>query len=131
MRRMLAAALALLIALPGPVSAAAAERYAAQDVDLLRQYASKLPVGGLVKVRLRSGGSVKGILMLADDEGIVVKPKTRLPEPERRLPFSTIDMIELEQRGGMSTAKAVGIGVASGVATFFGIMLIIIAAFND
>jgi hypothetical protein len=39
--------------------------------------------------------------------------------------------VALENGSGTSTAKAVGIGIAAGVGTFFGILAIFAAAFND
>lgn len=131
MKRMMASLLAVLLALPGPAMAGAPKRYSEQDTELLRQYASKLPIGGVVKVRLRDGERLKGILMAVDQDAAVVKPKTRIPEPERRLAFSNIEMLELEQPGGMSAAKAAGIGIATGIGTFFGMLLILFAAIDD
>lgn len=131
MKRMMAGLLAVLLALPGPAMAGAPKRYSEQDTELLRQYASKLPIGGVVKVRLRDGERLKGILMAVDQDAAVVKPKTRIPEPERRLAFSNIEMLELEQPGGMSAAKAAGIGIATGIGTFFGMLLILFAAIDD
>ena len=129
MQRIVAILMALVIALPG--SAGASMGSAGQDTELLRQYAGKLAIGSLVKVRLRDGEKLRGILMAVDRDQVIVKPKTRIPEPERRFPFADVEMIELEERDGISAAKAAGIGIASGVGSFLGLILVITAIFDD
>jgi hypothetical protein len=129
MKRTLAILLAVVMALPAS-AAAASKRFTEQDPELLRQYAGKLPIGSVVKVRLRDGGRLKGILMAADQDGVVVKPKTRIPEPERRVPFTNLEMLELDQPSGSNAAKAAAIGVASGVGTFLGLLAVIAAAWD-
>lgn len=96
------------------------------QTDVLYAYVSKLPVGSLVKVTPKEGRSFKGILMVVDRDTITVKPKTRIARPERQVTLADIDFVELQERnGGNNTAlKAVGIGVASAVGVFMGLILV-------
>jgi hypothetical protein len=100
-------------------------------VDLLRSYVSKLPVGSIVKVKLKEGKGVKGTLMVIEPDAIVVKPKTRISRPERRLPLSEIEFVELQERNGGSVAKSVAIGLATGAGAFLGLMLLAVAVIDD
>ena len=114
--------------------AAAANQAAANQaatVDLLRSYVGKLPVGAIVKVKLKEGKGVRGTLMVIEPDAIVVKPKTRISRPERRLPLTEIEFVELQERNGASIAKAVGIGLATGAGAFLGLMLLAIAVIDD
>jgi hypothetical protein len=97
------------------------------SADLLRTYVTKLPIGSVVKVTPKEGKSLKGILMLVDHDAIVVKPKTRIARPERRIPFAEIDFVELQERNGGTAMKAVGIGLATGVAVFLSLLLVAVA----
>ena len=93
--------------------------------DLLYAYVAKLPVGSVVKVTPKEGRSFKGILMVVDRDTITVKPKTRIARPERQIRLADIDFVELQERnGGNGALKAVGIGVASGVGVFMGLILV-------
>jgi hypothetical protein len=115
-------------------SAMTTARLAAQDAastDVLRSYVEKLPIGSTVKVKMKEGKGVKGTLMVIESDAIVVRPKTRIARPERRLPLREIEFVELQERNGSSVAKAVGIGLATGAGAFFGLMLLAIAIIDD
>jgi hypothetical protein len=132
MSTMTTARLSAQDALGGTTAAeeAAAANQAA-TIDLLRSYVSKLPVGSIVKVKLKEGKGVKGTLMVIEPDAIVVKPKTRIARPERRLPLTEIEFVELQERNGAGIAKAVGIGLATGAGAFLGLMLLAIAVIDD
>jgi hypothetical protein len=112
------------------VAAAAAANQAA-TVDLLRAYVEKLPIGSIVKVKLKQGKGVKGTLMVIEPDAIVVKPKTRIARPERRLPLTEIEFVELQERNGTNIAKSVGLGLATGAGAFLGLMLLAVAILDD
>jgi hypothetical protein len=99
------------------------------QADVLYAYVSKLPVGSLVKVTPKEGRSFKGILMVVDHDTITVKPKTRIARPERQIKLADVDFVEMQERNGGSngTLKAVGIGVASAVGVFMGLILVSLA----
>jgi len=103
----------------------------APSPDLLRSYVEKLPIGAIVKVKMKEGKGVKGTLMVVEPDAIVVKPKTRIARPERRLPYSDIEFVELQERGGTNVAKSVAIGVATGAGAFLGLLLLTFAIIDD
>lgn len=94
--------------------------------DYWYAYASKLPIGSTVRVRTSDGKRQTAVLTLVDQDSITVQAKTRVPEPPRRIRFDQLDQLELKENGS-GVAKAVAIGIASGVGTFFGILLLIAA----
>jgi hypothetical protein len=125
--RLIACSLVIALGLTTMPQAAVAQ--ASSQPDLLHAYVSKLPVGSLVKVTPKEGRSFKGILMVVEGDAIVVKPKTRIARPERQIKLADIDFVELQERNGGSngTIKAVGIGVASAVGVFMGLILVSLA----
>lgn len=126
MYRLIAATLIVtLTSLMAPV------RLSAQDASLLQSYVEKLPIGSTVKVKMKQGKGVKGTLMVVEPNAIVVKPKTRIARPERRLPYSDIEFVELQERNGTNIAKSVVIGVATGAGAFLGLILLTVAIIDD
>ena len=118
----------LIVALGLPATPRVAAAQSSNGTELLYAYVAKLPVGSLVKVTPKEGRSFKGILMVVDRETVVIKPKTRIARPERQMRLADIDFVELQDRNGSgSTMKAVGIGVASAVGTFLGMLMIAVA----
>lgn len=101
------------------------------DTTTMADYVQKLPAGSRVRVDRTDGHSIKGTLMRATAQAITVQAHSRVPEPPVEMPLNTVARVALENGSGTSTAKAVGIGIAAGVGTFFGILAIFAAAFND
>jgi hypothetical protein len=99
--------------------------------ELLRSYVAKLPIGSVVKVKMKEGKGVKGTLMVIEPDAIVVKPKARIARPERRLPFTEIEFVELQERNGSNIAKSVAIGMATGAGAFLGLILLTVAIIDD
>lgn len=137
--RTLLASLLSLQLMFSPALAMAAPRQRPQDsaratpernVEQLRRYVSALPVGSAVKVRLLNGKRLRGTLMMVDAEGVTVRPKTRIPEPEREIAFEALDFMELET-GGEGRGTAVLIGVGSAVATFLSLWVAAFALIDD
>ena len=93
-------------------------------------FASRLPIGATVTVRTSDGKRQTAVLARVDQDSITLQPRTRIPEPPRRIPFDQLEQLELKQNGS-SVAKAVAIGVATGAGTFFGIMMVMLAIFSD
>jgi hypothetical protein len=118
--------LALLLALAShPVAA----QPPAQP-DVWRTFAGRLEVGSRIKVRMRDGERVTATLVQAAPEALLLQPRTRTPVPVQRVSYEEIVSIERDDQRGIGAGKAVAIGVASGVATFFGIMLIMLSALD-
>jgi hypothetical protein len=127
-----AMALALIVSIAfatTPLAARSRQSGPPPSKDTLRAYVGRLPIGSLVKVTPTQGRSFKAILMVVDDEAIVVKPKTRVPRPERRLALTELEFVEPVERN--NTAKSVGIGLATGIGTFLAMILITFAIVED
>lgn len=98
--------------------------------EIWRAFAQKVDVGTRVKVRLDDGQRVVATLIEADADGVLVQPRTRLPVPVQRIAYDRIASLERADARGMGAAKAVAIGVASGVGAFLGTLLILIATLD-
>ncbi|MBI2833035.1 MAG: hypothetical protein HYX76_01240 [Acidobacteria bacterium] len=121
--------------LPAPASAADREHRDDQTdlarAELMKRYVEKLPIGATVRIRETSGRKERAILLAIEPAGVIVKPKTRVPKPERYIRFDELESVELQPANGTNVGKAIAIGVASGVGTFFGIMLLLLAITDD
>jgi hypothetical protein len=82
-----------------------------------RALAEALEPGAFIAVRTKDGKRVKGTLVQHVSDGIVLKPKTRIPVPARQVLFSDIDSIE-RQKQGMSPGMKVVLGAGLGVGAF-------------
>jgi hypothetical protein len=95
--------------------------------ELWRAYTAKLPVGSTLRIRSDRDRFVAS-LMAVDDTGILVKPKTRVAERPRHLPFDALDEIELYQDGRTADrAGAIVAGVGAGAGAFFLLLLALIS----
>jgi hypothetical protein len=94
------------------------------------KYTGKLPVGSTIRVRTSDGKRLTAVLAVVDETGIIVEPKTRVPESPRHISFDQLRQVELKQNG-MGAGKAAAIGVATGVASFLGILLVVFATSWD
>ena len=103
----------------------------AASTAAMADYVQKLPTGSHVRVERLDGSSFRATLMKATPELIIVQKNTRVPEPPFEVPLSQIVRVTVDNGGGTSTAKAVGIGIASGVGAFFAILAIAFAASGD
>jgi hypothetical protein len=101
------------------------------DRTAMADYVQRLPAGSKVRVERTDGTSMRGTLMKATADAIVVQKNTRVPEPPVEVKIGELARVSVESGGGMSTGKAIGIGIASGVGAFFVILAIIAASFND
>jgi hypothetical protein len=99
--------------------------------DVWRRLAQQLPPAAVVRVLLADGTRLKAIVLAVDDEAIVVKPRTRVPEPQRRIPYSTIEALELDTNRGIGAGKAAAIGIGTGAATFMALILLSFALLSD
>jgi hypothetical protein len=100
------------------------------QADLWRAFAQKVEVGSRVRLRLDDGQRVVATLIEANADGLFVQPRTRLPVPVQRIAYERIVSLERDKGGGIGAAKAVAIGVASGVGAFLGTLLILIATID-
>lgn len=135
-QRCVALLLAIAIAAPGCASAGmrVADTPGGRPVDpaVMAEYVQKLPLGSHVRVERTTGRAVRGTLMKAWADAIVVQPRTRIPEPPVELPIAEILSVSPEgTNGGTSIAKAVAAGAAAGAGAALAVFFIIAAMFND
>lgn len=98
---------------------------------MLSDYVRRLPVGSHVRVRLLSGESFKAVLMQAGADDVIVQPRTRTPRPQRHIPFSQIDFVDLDAPDSSRPGKVAAIAVTAAAATIVGIIFILRALYND
>jgi hypothetical protein len=95
----------------------------------LADYVQQLPAGSRVRVERTGGSSVRGTLMKATRETMVVQKNTRVPEAPIDIPLSEVTRVTLD--GGSSIGKNIAIGVAVGVGATFGVLFLLFATLGD
>ena len=100
------------------------------DRSVMAEYAQRLPAGSKVRVDRTNGPSIRGTLMKATSDSIVVQRDTRVPEAAMEIPMGNITRLTLDH-GGSSTGKNVAIGIVSGVGATFGVLLLLAAIWAD
>ena len=101
------------------------------DPAVLAEYAQKLAPGTAVRVQRASGQAVRGTLMKATSDAIVVQPRTRIPEPAIEIP--TADIVGLTPEtgnGGNTVAKAIFAGVAAGAGAALAVFLVLVSIYD-
>jgi hypothetical protein len=98
--------------------------------DIWRSFAERVDVGTEVNVRLNDGRRFRATLVAARSDAMLVQPKTRIPVPIQAVPYEQILRIE-RAKPGIGAGKAVAIGVATGVGTFFGILALLYGVVGD
>ena len=128
MTRTLSALLVAVVALVQAAPAIAAEQRtpATHDASMWRTYAAHLPIGSTLAIRTTSGERLTAVLFVVDDTAMTVKPKTRVPESARRIPFDEVEGLSLRQHR-VSIAKYVGIGAAVGAGVFLWFLSVAVA----
>jgi hypothetical protein len=101
------------------------------DTAAMADYVQRLPPGSRVRVERTDGQVLRGTLMKATPEAILIQTNTRVAEPPVDIPLPQVARVTVEGGSGMSAGKAIGIGVASGVGAFFAIVAIFAATFSD
>ena len=134
MRRAFTVLLIVVLLAPGCATARRSDTRFAQprstslpDRALLTAYLERLPAGSRVRARLAGGDTVRGTLMQATATGIVLQPRTRIPEPPLTIPIERIKAVEIDTSSG--TGRAVAIGAAAGGAAALGVILVLAAIF--
>jgi hypothetical protein len=95
---------------------------AAQDDDLWRARAGRIPIGATVKLRTNDGERLKAVLMRVDESGILVRPATRLPEPSRHVAFDSLADFE-RYYDRVSFPKYIGLGAAIAGSVFLTLLV--------
>jgi hypothetical protein len=97
------------------------------SADIWRNFAQRVDVGTELNVQLNDGRRVRAMLVSAGEDAILLQPKTRIAVPVQAVRYDEIVRME-PRKAGNGTGKAVAIGVATAVGTFFGIMALLFAA---
>ena len=126
--RTLTRALALLLTL---TLMAPAWAVAQVPPDVWRGFVEKVDAGTELNVRLRDGKRFRAVLVGVRPDAVLLQPKTRITVPVQSVPYDSIASLERRQQAGMNAGKAAAIGVGTGVASFFAVMAIVFAVFND
>jgi hypothetical protein len=95
--------------------------------DIWRSFAERVDVGTELNVRLNDGNGFRGTIVAVRSDAMLMQPKTRVPVPIQTIPYETIVRLE-RTKAGSGTAKAVAVGVATGVGAFFGMLALLFAA---
>lgn len=90
----------------------------------------RLEPAALVSIRLKDGTRLKGTVLSAQAETFTLKPRTRIPVAGRDIRYDAIATLE-RTTVGMSPAKKVLIGVATGVGTAVVLVAILVASAWD
>jgi hypothetical protein len=94
------------------------------DPAVWYRYLGSIPVGCRVKVETTDRKSFKGIFMGVEGGNVVVKPRTRIPEPARTIAIPSLASLELDQGMGAGKVVAIAAGVAGAtVLTIFFVLL--------
>ena len=112
--------------------AASHERPRGEDpVELWRAYAAHLKVGALVDVAIAGGQQMMGELVEVDEAGIVVRPRTRVAEPLRHVPFDRLERLALHTGStGADRVGAVAVGTGVGAGVFMTLLMVVLTHFG-
>jgi hypothetical protein len=126
--------LSVLVAMfaAGPLDLWASQKSASSDreAQALKQMAAAIPLGSRVKVHTNNGKRLNGTLMSVSDDAVIIKKRTRLPEPAVTVAFTELSSLELQTGEGMSAGKVVGIGLAAGAGAII-TLIVFFAAIDD
>ena len=100
------------------------------ETSLMASYVRQLPVGSRVRVTLADGSVIRGTLMQAAVDPLVVQKRTRIPESPLQIQLSRVRSVELEKNGG-SLGRAIAIGAAAGAGAALGVLMILAAIYSD
>jgi hypothetical protein len=116
----------------GPLDVWASQKSASSDreAQALKQMAAAIPLGSRVKLHTNNGKRLNGTLMSVSDDAVILKKRTRLPEPAVTVAFTELSSLELQTGEGMSAGKVVGIGLAAGAGAII-TLIAFFAAIDD
>ena len=101
------------------------------DPAVVAEYAQQLAPGTTVRVQRASGPTIRGTLMKATAQAIVVQPRTRIPEPAVEIPAAEIVGITPESGSGSNVvAKAIVAGVAAGAGAALAVFLVLVSIYD-
>jgi hypothetical protein len=126
MRQTVALLLTCVLAAASPLGAAAQQTVALDlEAAAMKDMARAIPVGSRIKVQLTAGRRLSATLLTVSDAGIMVKRHSRVPEPALQIRFDELARLERDDHGGgISVAKAIGIGLSAGAGAILSLFAI-------
>jgi hypothetical protein len=115
MKRITSVIVAAAIVLTPLLAQAQPALSAEAEAAAFKTLAAAIPLGSRVKLQSRDGTRMTATLMAVNDESIVVKRESRIPEPAVTVPFAELTRLQLDKRSGFTLGKAIGVGLAAGV----------------
>jgi hypothetical protein len=100
------------------------------DRTVLAEYVQKLRPGSTVRVERADGRTVRGTLMKATDQLLIVQPRTRLPEPPVEIPLADVLAVTPDTGNGSSIGKAIAVGAAAGAGAALAFFFIMVSMFD-
>jgi hypothetical protein len=99
-----------------PATLRALQQTVATDVEAkaVREMAGAIPLGSRVKAQTSAGKTINGTLLSVTDDAVIIKKRTRFPEPAITVRFAELARLERQTGAGLSPAKVIGIGLAAG-----------------
>lgn len=108
---------AIAVAATATIAFAEQRGSALPNADMWRAYADRIPIGSTLTIRTTGGERLTAVLFVVDDTAMTVKPRTRIPEPARRVAFDQIEELTV-RRDRVSILKYAGIGAGVGAGLF-------------
>lgn len=93
------------------------------DPRTMGEYVQKLPAGSKVRLETVQGRTVRGTLMQATDDQVLVQRNTRLPVAAEKIAMTDIVRVTLESPS--TNTKLIAIGAAIGAGAAVGVIWII------
>jgi hypothetical protein len=115
MRYIVSIVVSIALTLAGPLAYAQQPLARTAETAAFQQLAAGVPPGSRVRVRTTDGRRLTATLMAIEDQHIIVKRLSRVPEPAVAIAFADLAELRREERGSFSVGKAIGIGLAAGV----------------
>lgn len=114
----------------GVAVVAGADRRAATH-DVLAEYVRSLAPGSPIRIGRAGGATVRGTLMKATAQSVIIQPRTRIPEPPLEIAWTDIITVTPESTGRNGVGKAIAIGAAAGAGAALGLLMILAAIYAD
>ena len=129
MRKLIAFMLLWAFVFNGGGPAIASAQVPGTEPTLAGEFVSGLPVGTKTKLRLNDGRTIKGTIMSIEENAVMVKVNTRLPEPPLRIELGHIVDADIDR--GANVGKAIAIGAAAGAGAALGVIMLLVAIYAD
>ena len=101
------------------------------ETSVIAEYVSTLPTGSKIRVDVTSGKSLRGTLLKASSDELVIQRNTRVPVSPETIPMKEIARVIVEPVGS-SNGRLMAIGASIGAGAAIGVVwLIALLAFGD